>query len=148
MIQRTVEVILMKTKLLATSLAVGLALTTAAVSAPVAAASAPAERGTVLTNTDNGRTVTVHTGDVITVKLQGSGSPGGDVWAWSEPTAADGTILARTKASVTPDGDATAVFSAERNGSTEIDASKKCVPKPGHLCPYVIILWKATVNVT
>jgi hypothetical protein len=138
----------MKTKLLGISLAVGLALTATAVSAPLAVASVPAAGRTVLTNADSGHTVTVHTGEVIIVRLHGSHPSGGREWAWSEPTAADGTILTRTKAHVLPDGGAMAVFSAERNGRTQIDSVKRCVARPGQVCPFLGILWRATVDVT
>ncbi|GAA3027801.1 hypothetical protein GCM10020000_00270 [Streptomyces olivoverticillatus] len=111
-------------------------------------ASAPptAMMDVTLTNTDNGRTVTVRTGDGMAVRLTGSRSPGA-TWAWSVPTAGDSTTLNRTTAFTTSDGSATASFRVERPGTTGIEAYQRCLPDPGHVCAHVVILWKVTVTV-
>ncbi|MFI1799385.1 hypothetical protein ACH427_18835 [Streptomyces sp. NPDC020379] len=130
----------------AVPLSAALALTALAVCAPVPAAAQPvrAERVT-LTNADNGRTVSAHTGDDIEVALTGS-RENGLAYFWSIP-ASDSAVLHRTAGGKTPTGGATARFRVEKDGIATISATKHCHSGGGHLCPLVVVPWKVRVEV-
>ncbi|ARZ67957.1 hypothetical protein SMD11_2306 [Streptomyces albireticuli] len=137
---------------LAVPLAVGLALTAAAV-APASAATAPrthqrsaAPAEIVLGNQDHNRTVAVRSGDVIQVELKGSRSAGG-VWAWDYPVSSDFQVLRHTGRGKDGNGNASGTFLAQDNGTAEINSTQQCYPAPDWFCPAVILPWKVTVVV-
>ncbi|WP_190113008.1 hypothetical protein [Streptomyces cinnamoneus] len=139
------------TRILTVPFALGLALTAVAVTGPASASApavpAPAPAGeTVLTNKDHGRTVTVNSGDVVTVRLTGSRTPGA-TWVWSKPVTGDFWVLLPTGSSASPDGSVTADFRAGEAGTTTVGSSGRCVPDAGHVCAQVILPWKVTVVV-
>ncbi|MFB7664377.1 hypothetical protein ACFC1R_10595 [Kitasatospora sp. NPDC056138] len=144
----------MKTaKLVTVPLALGLALTATTVCATTTASAASdhsrsrTTRAVTLTNGDNGRAVAVTAGDVITVRLTHLRDQG-DTWVWSAPTASASAVLRRIRGGTSPDGDATATFRADTDGTSDITASRRCVPDPGSVCPRVVIPWRVTVTVT
>ncbi|MCA6091180.1 hypothetical protein LE181_03225 [Streptomyces sp. SCA3-4] len=132
----------------------GLALTAVAVAGPASAsapvsASAPATvpaGEVVLTNKDHGRTVTVNSGDVVTVRLAGIRVPGA-TWVWGNPVTGDFWVLLPTGSSASPDGGVTADFRAGEAGTTTVDTYSRCVPDGGRVCAQVIVPWKVTVVV-
>ncbi|MBB5117066.1 hypothetical protein AF335_24860 [Streptomyces eurocidicus] len=137
---------------LAVPLAVGLALTAAAV-APASAATAPrtyqgsaAPAEVVLGNKDNYRTVAVRSGDMIRVELKGSRSAG-SVWAWDFPASSDFAVLRPAGVGQSGNGDAWGDFRALDKGTAEINSTEQCYPEAGWLCPAVIIPWKVTIVV-
>ncbi|MDF2256679.1 hypothetical protein [Streptantibioticus ferralitis] len=135
-----------------TGFAAGLALSATAICVPVPASAAPhrdrPEKAVelALSNSDDGRAVTVHRGGVITVRLTGS-HHNGLTWTWSLPSAADGRVLRRTGTVTSPGGVTRAALRAAGEGSTAIDSFERCVPDPGHLCPHVVRRWAAMVTV-
>jgi hypothetical protein len=123
----------------------------AATAAPAAAHGQASDRTRlagriVLTNSDNGRSVTASLGDDIDVRLTGY-RDNGLTYTWSTPASSDSTGLRRTTGRTTPNGDASAVFRAEHDGTATITAQRRCRPDPGHLCPLVVTPWKVTVEV-
>ncbi|KAB7849993.1 hypothetical protein [Streptomyces mobaraensis] len=135
----------------------GMALSLVAVMAATAAPAAaqahgqapgrarPAQRA-VLTNSDNGRSVTAALGDDVEVRLTGY-RENGLTWTWSAPTSSDSTVLRRTAGRTAPNGDASAVFHAVHDGTATITAQRRCRPSAGHVCPMVVTPWKVTVEV-
>jgi hypothetical protein len=140
------------TKFPVTALTVGLALSTAAMCAPTAACAAPHTNRSVtaarltLTNTDNGHSVTVGRGGVITVRLTGHQADG-ETWMWSAPSASDQHVLQRTVQVTSRGGSARAVFHANADGTTTITADQRCAAVRGHICPHTVLHWTATVHV-
>ncbi|MFJ9613593.1 hypothetical protein [Streptomyces noursei] len=112
---------------------------------PRAVRAAPAH-GVLLADADNGRTLTVHTGDVIEVRLTGERT-GGTTYAWSAPVAGGTAVLRRTTAGVTPAGGTTGRFVAAGRGTATLTARRTCHASPGSLCAHHVLLWKATVTV-
>ncbi|MFB7502024.1 hypothetical protein [Streptomyces broussonetiae] len=89
----------------------------------------------------------MHKGEEITVRLSGEQTES-STWAWSAPTAANGTVLRRDEARTLPNGDATAVFHARADGTTTLDSQFRCGPrKPGQVCSHVVVPWQATLKV-
>lgn len=134
---------------LAVPLAAGLALAAFAVTAVPATAQAEARaaaRKAVLTNLDNGRTVTVATGDTVEVKLTAY-REGHVTWKWTAPDTDTPAVLRKTAGSTLPNGDARADLSADAVGTATLNAGRSCVPDPGYACPAVILPWKVTVEV-
>ncbi|MFJ8310999.1 MULTISPECIES: hypothetical protein [unclassified Streptomyces] len=125
-----------------------LALAAAVITATATAAPRRAlSTGSVsLTNADNGRTVVVRAGDEIRVRLTG-GRGQGVTWVWSEPVTSAPATLRRTRGATSPNGDATAVFLAVKNGESDITSARRCVPNPGSLCSQAVLQWKVTVDV-
>ncbi|MFF8315378.1 hypothetical protein [Streptomyces lydicus] len=132
----------------------GMALALVTVTAAAAPAAAhgqasdrarPAQR-IVLTNADTGRSVTARLGDDVEVRLTGYREHG-LTYTWSTPASSNSTVLRRTAGGTSPSGDASAVFHAEHRGTATITAVRRCRPAPGHLCPLVVVPWKATVEV-
>ncbi|MGK4579447.1 hypothetical protein [Kitasatospora sp. HPMI-4] len=139
------------TKYLAVPLSLGLALTATAASAATTASAAARpshrlSRAVVLTNADDGRTVTVARHDVVTVRLTHIRDQG-ETWVWSVPKAGAPKVLRPHGGGTSPDGDASAEFQAISRGTSDITAYRRCVPDPGHVCPRVVIPWKATIVV-
>ncbi|MFF4160234.1 hypothetical protein [Streptomyces sp. NPDC001678] len=138
------------TRLLTAALTAALALTTAPLASattPSAAPKPPKQRHLRITNQDNRQSFTVHKGDEITVRLSGERTPG-STWAWSVPTAADGAVLRRGGAGTAPNGDTTAVFHAQADGTTTLDSQLRCVAnEPGHACSQAVVPWQTTVRV-
>ncbi|MGE7434897.1 hypothetical protein [Kitasatospora sp. NPDC001175] len=139
-------------KFLAAPLALGLALTatTVSVAATASAAAHPSHarfaRAVMLTNADDGRTVTVARNDVIKVRLTHLRDQG-QTWVWSAPKAGDPKVLRPHDAGTSPNGDASAGFQAISRGTSGITAFRHCVPDPGHVCPRVVIPWRVTLTV-
>ncbi|MFI5977613.1 hypothetical protein [Streptomyces sp. NPDC051452] len=128
--------------------ALALVAVVAAATTPAAAhgqASGRAQR-IVLTNSDNGRSVTATLGDDIEVRLTSS-HENGLTWSWSTPTSSDSTVLRRTTGATAPSGGASAVLHAEHDGTATVTTQRRCRPDPGHVCPLVITPWKVTVEV-
>jgi hypothetical protein len=122
----------------ATILAVALTLT----AAPLASA---AMARVVVTNADNGRSVTVAVGEDITVRLTATKAQGQNR-TWAVPTSAN-AMMHRTSGGTAPNGDASAVFHAERSGTTTLSSASSCRPDPGHACPELSAPWRVTVTV-
>ncbi|GGX33378.1 hypothetical protein [Streptomyces noursei] len=130
-----------------------LGMGTASATAPAApgpdlprAVRATAAHGVLLADADNGRTLTVHTGDVIEVRLTGERT-GGTTYTWSAPAAGGTAVLRRTTAGVTPAGGTTGRFVAAGRGIATLTARRTCHASPGSLCAHHVLLWKATVTV-
>ncbi len=138
------------TKIPVTALAVGLALSAAAICAPACAAPrtdrSVAAAHLTLTNADNGHSVTVRSGEVITVRLSGHRSAEA-TWQWSAPSSSESRILRRVAGGTSPSGNASAVFRPEADGNATISANERCVSAPGHICPHTVLHWTATVHV-
>ncbi|MEU4212502.1 hypothetical protein AB0F13_21320 [Streptomyces sp. NPDC026206] len=126
--------------------ALGVTLAAVAFAGPASATARVTVDEVVLTNKDNGRTVTVRSGDNVRVQLTGTRTPGA-VWAWSTPVTGDPWVVFPTGSVNSPDGSVTTDFRAKDPGTTTIDSYKRCIPDLGHLCAQVIIPWKATVVV-
>ncbi|MFF3920650.1 hypothetical protein ACFYZB_46150 [Streptomyces sp. NPDC001852] len=123
----------------------------AAAAAPGAAHSQTSDRVRLaqriaLTNSDNGRSVTASLGDDIEVRLTGL-HENGLTWTWSTPTSSNSTVLRRTSGRTAPNGDASATFHAEHDGTATITAQRHCRPDAGRICPLVITPWKVMVEV-
>ncbi|MFD8998885.1 hypothetical protein [Streptomyces abikoensis] len=143
----------MGTKWSAAPWGTALALVTvmAATAAPAAAHGQAPDRARlaqriVLTNADNGRSVTASLGDDVEVRLTGYRKDG-LTWTWSTPASSDSTVLRRTAGRTAPNGDASATFHAEHEGTATITAQRHCRPDAGRLCPLVITPWKVTAEV-
>ncbi|MDT0449681.1 hypothetical protein [Streptomyces hesseae] len=143
------------TRLLTAVLTAALALTAAPLTAaplasattPSAAPKPPKHRHLNLTNQDNRQSLAVHKGDEITVRLSGERTPN-STWSWTVPTAADGTVLRRGAVGTAPNGDTTAVFHAQADGTTTLDSQLRCVAdQPGHVCSQAVVPWQTTVRV-
>ncbi|WP_274917542.1 hypothetical protein [Streptomyces sp. WZ-12] len=116
------------------------------VAAPVGPGAASATHGVVLTGRDNGRTLTVRSGDAVEVRL--TGERGSDTtFAWSVPASSTSAVLRRTAAGTTPTGGAAARFVATGQGTAALTARRTCHAAPGHVCPHVVLPWRSTVRV-
>ncbi|MGW5480753.1 hypothetical protein [Streptomyces sp. NPDC004008] len=124
------------------------ALAATALTAPAALPDAhAATRPVPLSNADNGRTVSVHSGDTVRVNLKAMSSVG-EKWVWDVPAASDARVLPRTSGHIAANGDAEATFRAVHDGRSTITAHRRCVvTAPSHTCPHVVILWKATIDI-
>ncbi len=122
-------------------LVLALALTPMAVPVPASAAGK-----VVLTNADSARSVETTLGHDIEVRLTNY-RENGITYTWQLPVSSDETTLPRTSASVTPAGNAVAVFPANVLGDNVISAERSCHPDPDRKCPSVMHPWKATVRV-
>ena len=111
-----------------------------------AAPAAQLAQRVTLTNSDDGHPVTASLGDSIEVRLTGS-HQNGLTWTWSTPASNDSAVLRRTAGRTAPNGDASATFRVEQEGTATITSQRPCRPDPGHLCPLVITPWKVTVEV-
>ncbi|WP_438489326.1 hypothetical protein [Streptomyces sp. S186] len=108
----------------------------------------PSAHGVLLANRDDGRRLTVHTGDVIEVRLTGERGRG-TTFTWSPPVSGDPALLRRTAARATPAGGTTGRFAAAaRRGTTTVTAQRRCHATAGSYCPHVVVPWKVTVTVT
>ncbi|MFD9659809.1 hypothetical protein [Streptomyces mirabilis] len=143
----------MKTaKYAAIPLALGVALAATTVSTSAAASTVShlhhtlIARTVTLTNGDNGRTVTVARGDVVSVRLTGIRDQG-NTWVWSAPQATARDVLQRTGGGTSPGGDATTVFRAVGSGKSDVIADRHCVAGRGHVCSHAVVPWKAAVVV-
>ncbi|MFK0290180.1 hypothetical protein ACIQU6_06805 [Streptomyces sp. NPDC090442] len=116
------------------------------VAAPVGPGAASATHSVVLTGRDNGRTLTVRSGDVVEVRLTGERGPG-TTFAWSVPASSATAVLKRTAAGTTPTGGAAARFVATGQGTAALTAQRTCHASPGHVCPHVVLPWRATARV-
>ena len=74
----------------------------------------------VLTQQDNGRTITVHRGDIVEVDL----SAPQNAMRWTEPQSTDETVARRSSGAARSDGSAYAVFGAAQDGNAGILASR------------------------
>ncbi|MCW7940669.1 hypothetical protein AAW14_01125 [Streptomyces hygroscopicus] len=124
------------------------ALVATALTAPAALpdADAAALSRVTLTNGDDGRTISVHTGDEITVRLKGIVGDG-EMWRWSVPKSSAPAVLRQIAGGTSPNGDSQAVFRVSGVGTSDITAQKACqVTRPGHMCPHIVTRWKVTVG--
>jgi hypothetical protein len=110
---------------------------------PASAAPQPKPFTAALTNVDSGRTVEVPVGTPITVNLTATGAR----FAWSAPKSADRAVVPGI-GWTRPDGGAAGVFFARAPGTATISAVSTCRPQAGEVCPFVAILWQATIHVT
>ncbi|WP_311696908.1 hypothetical protein [Streptomyces gibsoniae] len=126
-----------------------LSASTAVILSAGAAAATPAQtvpKHLNLSNKDNRQSFTVHKGDEIIVRLTGQQTVT-STWAWSAPTAANRSVLRRDAATTRPNGEATAVFHAQADGTTTLDSRLRCVPRrPGSACSHVVVPWQVTVK--
>jgi len=99
----------------------------------------------VLTAADNGRTVRVHVGDVVEVKLPPTVA-GNVTWSWSFPQTSDPSVLAVLPVPV-PYG--TALFRAVGAGTARLTSVETCrVTTPPAVCNALGIRWSALVKVS
>ncbi|MEV4741942.1 hypothetical protein [Streptomyces sp. NPDC049555] len=133
----------------------GTALALVAVMAAAAAPAAAHGRGPdrarlaqriTLTNSDNGRSVNASSGDDVEVRLTAY-HENGLTWTWSTPVSSNSTVLRRTTGGTAPNGNASATFRAEHDGTATITAQRRCRPDAGHICPLLVTPWKVTVEV-
>ncbi|GGU61232.1 hypothetical protein GCM10010211_27720 [Streptomyces albospinus] len=141
------------------ALGAGTSLTAGAAAAAVPAATgttaarqqhrapAPIGRGRVLTNADNGHSVTVRPGETVTVRLTGHRNRG-VTFSWGAPRSGDVAVLRQTDGGTAPTGDATGRFRAGRRGTARISAQRTCRAGHGHVCPHVVVPWRVTVKVS
>ncbi|UQI45245.1 hypothetical protein M1P56_13250 [Streptomyces sp. HU2014] len=116
-----------------------------ALTAGSASAEAPAKR-VVLTNADAGRPLKVSPGTEIEVRLaRYYDKP--RTYTWDVPQTSDAVVLRRAEGRTTPEGSASAVFHAKNEGVATISVTRKCRPDSGHICPLIIVPWKAKVEV-
>ena len=135
-----------RTSLAVAVAAAALTISTAGTLAPASAAPigslAPI---VVLTAADNGRTVRVHVGDVVEVKLPPTVADN-VTWSWSFPQISNPSVLTVLPVPV-PYG--TGLFRAVAAGTTKLTSVKTCtVTKPPAVCPAVAIRWSASVKVS
>jgi len=98
----------------------------------------------VVTQADQGRTVTLGVGQTLEVRLSGGGSQ-----QWSAPRSADVNVLEGTGSSADPTrGDAAATFVARTAGSTRVSSQARPICAAGQACPDFVRLWTITVDVT
>ncbi|MEU6070084.1 MULTISPECIES: hypothetical protein [Streptomyces] len=129
--------------------ATGVSVTAASAVTPAPRASATSAQILTLTAADNGKTVTVDRGDIVTVFLTSTNAPGpGTPFVWSAPTSSDSNVLAEVTSIAIPNGDALGIFRATGSGSATLSATRECktVP-PGPMCTAPTLLWRVTVNV-
>ncbi|MFJ7157033.1 hypothetical protein ACIQUQ_19065 [Streptomyces sp. NPDC101118] len=100
----------------------------------------------VLTNSDNGLSVSASPGDDVEIRLTGY-TADGLTWTWSTPASSDSTVLRMTAGRTAPNGDASATFQAEGDGTATITAQGHCRADTDRACPLVITPWKVTVDV-
>lgn len=133
----------------AISAAIAVAFLSAALATTAATATAAPQTPSAdvtAANADNGKTFSVHTGDRISVHLQGS-RDNGVTWAWDVP-ASSSANLNRISGNTLSSGDAVATFTATGSGQYTITAHESCVvTSPGHLCPHIVELWQVAVAV-
>jgi len=94
----------------------------------------PPWSGTVmLTESDAGRTITVHPGTRILVRLASGGG------VWTEPVTSDGSVVTRVSSSHDAWGDASGDFRAAHSGKADLTAtdSPRCAPQ----CKVMSRLW-------
>jgi len=86
----------------------------------------------MLSERDSGRTVTVHAGTRILVRLSGGG-------VWTEPVTSDGTVVMRVSSTHDAQGDASGDFRAAHGGNANLTAtdSPHCAPQ----CKVMSRLW-------
>ncbi|MCF3106306.1 hypothetical protein IPZ58_32760 [Streptomyces roseoverticillatus] len=104
----------------------------------------PAKR-MVLTNADDGQSVTVDVGDDTEVRLTAYRERG-LTYTWAIPQSSDSAVLRRTSRGTTPAGGSTATFHVQRSGTATITAHRHCHPDRDRVCPLVVAPWKATVS--
>ena len=87
----------------------------------------------VLTERDAGRTITVHAGTRILVRLASGGG------VWTEPVTSDGAVVTRVSSSHDSEGDAWGDFRAATAGNANLTAtdSPRCAPQ----CKVMSRLW-------
>lgn len=111
------------------------------------AATSAAPRSVSLTNADNGRRLTAHRGDVITVRLTHLREQAA-TWVWSQPRASSPSALQPGQGGTSSAGDAMAVFTAIGNGTSEITSARHCFPDPNHLCTDFVAPWRVSVTIS
>ncbi len=98
----------------------------------------------VVTQADQGWTVTMTVGQTLEVHLSGGRSQ-----QWSVPRAADTGVLEGTASSADPtSGGASATFVARTAGSTRVSSQARPICTAGQACPDFVRLWTITVDVT
>jgi hypothetical protein len=92
----------------------------------------------VLTAQDSGRTITVHAGTRILVRLSGGA-------VWTEPMTSDGSVVTRISSSHDAQGDAAGDFRAAHAGNADLTATAgpRCAPQ----CKAMSRLWVVHVVV-
>ncbi|MFC5144927.1 hypothetical protein [Streptomyces aureoversilis] len=101
---------------------------------------------TSLTNASSGRTLSLRTGDRISIRLrpvQGNG----EKWTWSTPVVSSADVLNRTGRHEEPDGGAAADIRVDGAGQSDITAQRTCTAtRPQHRCRHAAFQWRVTVN--
>ena len=72
-----------------------------------------------MTEADGGKSYTLQRGDTLVVQLSGSSG-----YPWTEPASSNDTVLHRTGGSTTPEGNASATFSASADGKADVTATE------------------------
>ncbi len=114
--------------------------------APVVVTAAHLAGRTVLTNIDSGRAMAVQVGDDVEIRLSAYRQDG-LTYTWEIPRSSASDVLHATAGRTTPNGDATAVLTAESEGTATVSAVRSCRPDPSVSCPLLIAPWKVTVEV-
>jgi hypothetical protein len=84
----------------------------------------------MLTEKDSGRTITVHAGTRIDVRLAGSGP-----MTWTVPHSSDGTIVTQTGGGQDGKGSASGSFGAAQAGKADLSATQDPNCRPQCMMP-------------
>ncbi|GAA3032910.1 hypothetical protein GCM10020000_07480 [Streptomyces olivoverticillatus] len=118
-----------------------------AVPAPRPPDPATAARTVTLTNHDDGRTVVVHPGDVVDVRLTGLREKG-VTWVWSDLAITAPHLLRRVGGAVRHRAVTLARCSVRSGAATATSRpSGTASPPPGHVCSHAVVNWKAAVDI-
>ncbi len=113
---------------------------------------APASTGSssttvVLTNVDDGSSITVGRGDTVVVRLHSYRS-GSVTWDWSEPESSAPEVLQKVGGGSYAGGDAYATFTAVAAGTAELSAFRTCHATGDMACVAAAFPWTVDVTVT
>ena len=102
--------------------------------------------GRVLTDTDVGKTFQIHVGQMVSVTLHQSGGAN----AWSALRSTNSSVLAETVDTrrLTAKGVTLGTFKAMAVGTAQLQATSGPACPPLQVCPDLVRLWSATIQVT
>ena len=92
-----------------------------------------------LTESSNGRTITVARGTEITVRLSGRSG------VWAVPQSSDGSVVHRLSGRRGGDGGASASFLAQRSGTADLTST--AAPHCSGICPLLLRVWTVHIVV-